>query len=111
MMCWSLSARGFSCVIVGSKKFVVYLALAHRQSAPDLKEAMHTQGGSILHLDGTCEGGGPMLMSSLDSLSQIVLGNVKVPSEKTAQIIPFLEEIKSRYGVPVAVVHDMGAGI
>lgn len=94
-----------------ARKFVVYLALAHRQSAPGLKEAMHTQGGYILHLDGTCEGGGPMLMSSLDSLSEIVLGNVKVPSEKTEQIIPFLQEIKSRYGVPVAVVHDMGAGI
>ena len=93
------------------KKFVVYLALAHRQSAPCLKEAMHAQGGYILHLDGTCEGGGPMLMSSLDSLSEIVLGNVKVPSEKTEQIIPFLEEIKSRYGVPVAMVHDMGPGI
>lgn len=94
-----------------AKKFVVYLALAHRQSAPGLKDAMHTQGGYVLHLDGTCEGGGPMLMSSLDSLSEIVLGNVKVPSEKTEQIIPFLEQIKSRYGVPVAVVHDMGAGI
>jgi hypothetical protein len=93
------------------KKFVVYLALAHRQSAPRLKEVMRDQGGYILHLDGTCEGGGPMLMSSLDSLSQIVLGNVKVPSEKTQEIIPFLEEIKRRYGVPLAAVHDMGAGI
>ena len=52
-----------------------------------------------------------MLMSSLDSLSEIVLGNVKVPSEKTEQIVPFLQEIKSRYGVPVAAVHDMGPGI
>jgi hypothetical protein len=40
-----------------------------------------------------------------------VLGNVKVPSEKTEQIVPLLQEIKSRYGVPLAVVHDMGAGI
>ena len=71
---------------------------------------MRAQGGYILHLDGTGEGGGPMLMSSLDSLSEIVLGNVKVPSEKTEQIIPFLEEIKRRYGVPVAAVHDMGRG-
>lgn len=93
------------------KKFVVYLALAHRQSAPDLQKAMQTQGGYMLHLDGTCEGGGPMLMSSLDSLSEIVLGNVKAPSEKAEQIIPFLQEIKRRYGVPVAVVHDMGVGI
>ncbi|MEK7745854.1 MAG: transposase [Elusimicrobiota bacterium] len=93
------------------KKFVVYLALAHRQSAPRLKEVLRDQGGYILHLDGTCERGGPMLMSSLDSISEIVLGNVKVPSEKTEEIIPFLEEIKSRYGVPLASVHDMGAGI
>lgn len=93
------------------KKFVVYLALAHRQCAPRLRRAMRNQGGYVLHLDGTCEGGGPMLMSSLDSISEIVLGNVKVPSEKTEQIIPFLQELKARYGVPVAVVHDMGAGI
>ena len=93
------------------KKFIVYLALAHRQCAPRLKEAMRTEGGYVLHLDGTCESGGPMLMSSLDSLSEIVLGNVKVPSEKAERIIPFLQEIKGRYGVPVAVVHDMGVGI
>ena len=93
------------------KKFVVYLALAHRQSAPRLKAAMRAQGGYILHLDGTCEGGGPMLMSSLDAISQIVLGSVKVPSEKAEQLIPFLKDIKARYGVPIAAVHDMGAGI
>lgn len=93
------------------KKFVVYLALAHRQSAPRLKEAMQDKGGYILHLDATCECGGPMLMSSLDSLSEIVLGNVKLPSEKTQEIIPFLEQIKERYGLPLALVHDMGSGI
>jgi hypothetical protein len=93
------------------KKFIVYLALAHRQSAPALKEAMHAQGGYILHLDGTCEGGGPMLMSSLDSLSEIVLGNVKVPSERAEQLVPFLQDIRRRYGVPLAVVRDMGLGI
>jgi GNAT superfamily N-acetyltransferase len=72
---------------------------------------MHAQGGYMLHLDGTCEGGGPMLMSSLDSLSEIVLGNVKVPSERAEQLVPFLQEIRRRYGVPVAIVHDMGLGI
>jgi len=40
-----------------------------------------------------------------------VLGSVKVPSEKAEQLIPFLKEIKARYGVPLAAVHDMGAGI
>jgi hypothetical protein len=93
------------------KKFIVYLALAHRQSAPALRQVMRGQGGYILHLDGTGEGASPRLMSSLDSLSQIVLGNVKVPAEKTEQIVPFLQQIKRRFGMPAALVHDMGQGI
>jgi uncharacterized C2H2 Zn-finger protein len=94
-----------------AKKFVVYLALAHRQCAPRLNALLRGNGGYILHLDGTCEGGGPMLMSSLDSLSQIVLGNRKMPSEKAAEIIPLLQQIKQRHGSPAGIVHDMGTGI
>ena len=94
-----------------AKKFVVYLALAHREAAPQLQQAMRAEGGYILHLDGTCEGGGPMLMSSVDSISDIVLGSVKAPSEKAQQITPFLQQINARYGPPLATVHDMGVGI
>jgi transposase len=36
---------------------------------------------------------------------------VKLPSEKAEQIIPFLKEIKKRFGKPLAAVHDMGGGI
>ena len=94
-----------------AKKFVVYLAIAHRQAAPTIKQAMRANGGYILHLDATCGGKEPLLMSSLDSISQIVLGNVKLPSEKAETIIPFLEQIKQLFGEPIASVHDMGAGI
>jgi hypothetical protein len=94
-----------------AKRFVVYLAIAHRQAAPALKQAMCANGGYILHLDATCGGKEPLLMSSLDSISQIVLGNVKLPSEKAETIIPFLEQMKQRFGEPIASVHDMGAGI
>ncbi|MCX6355800.1 MAG: transposase [Candidatus Aureabacteria bacterium] len=93
------------------KKFIVYLALSHRQCTPKIREAMHEKGGSIFHLDGNCEGGAPVLMSGLDSLSEIVLGNVKLPSEKAEQIIPFIKEMKSRFGSPLALIHDMGGGI
>jgi hypothetical protein len=94
-----------------ARKFIVYLAMAHRQAAPVIKQAMHAKGGYILHLDATCDGKEPFLMSSLDSISQIVLGNVKLPSEKAETIIPFLEQIKRLFGEPIASVHDMGAGI
>lgn len=98
-------------VEVLAKKSIVYLAIAHRQCSPKIRQAMHAQGGYIFHLDGTCEGKGPFLISGLDSLTEIVLGNVKPASEKKEQIIPFLKEIKRLFGNPIALVHDMGSGI
>jgi hypothetical protein len=92
-------------------KFVVYLALAHQRRSPELHADMQTRGGYICHLDATCEGRDPFLMSSLDSLSNIVLGNVKLPAEDEAHIVPFLERLKHSFGVPLALVHDMGKGI
>ena len=92
-------------------KFIVYLALAHQRRAPALHADLRTRGGYICHLDATCEGGAPFLMSSLDALSDIVLGNVKLPAEDEAHIVPFLERLRQAFGVPLALVHDMGVGI
>lgn len=38
------------------RKFIIYLALAHRESQPHLRDLMARRGGYILHVDGTCEG-------------------------------------------------------
>jgi len=92
-------------------KFITYLAMAHERRAPEITADMQLRGGYICHLDATCEGGNPLLMSSIDSLSDIVLGNVKLPAEDAEHIVPFLERIKKAYGIPLALVHDMGAGI
>ncbi len=93
------------------KKFVVYLALAHKESRKQIKDQLSSRGGYILHLDGTCERDSPHLMTALDEITEIVLSNIKIPSEKAEKIIPFLREIKKSYGVPSALVHDMGKGI
>lgn len=93
------------------KKFIVYLALAHCRSSQSIKESMEARGGYILHLDGTCEGDSPHLMSGLDEISGIVLHNVKIPSESADRIIPFLKRIKQDYGTPLAIVCDMAKGI
>ena len=96
--------------LLGSK-FIVYLALAHYRRAPAIAADMRRRGGYICHLDATCEGRDPFLMSSIDSLSDIVLGNVKLPAEDEANIVPFLDRIRQAFGVPLALVHDMGKGI
>lgn len=93
------------------RKFIIYLALAHRQSQAVLKEYLADRGGYILHVDGTCEGNSPNLFCGLDGLSELVLDSVKISSEKKDQLIPFFRGIKDRFGEPRALVHDMGKGI
>ena len=93
------------------KKFIVYLAIAHQQSRQRLKQKMVSQGGYILHLDGTCEGDSPHLFTGIDGIAQIVLDNIKLPSEKAELLIPFFRQIREQYGDPIALVHDMGSGI
>lgn len=92
-------------------KFIVYLAIAHQQRAASITAAMRLSGGFVCHLDATCEGRDPLLMSSIDSLSEIVLGNIKLPSEHQDHIVPFLQRIKETFGIPLALVHDLGRGI
>lgn len=93
------------------RKFIVYLAIAHQQSRQRLKKVMELRGGYILHVDGTCEGDSPHLFTGIDGIAQIVLDNIKLPSEKAELLIPFFRQIRHQYGDPIALVHDMGKGI
>jgi hypothetical protein len=103
-----ISEREISCL---GRKFIIYLALAHRQSQLTLREYLTGRGGYILHVDGTCEGDSPNLFCGLDGLSELVLDTVKISSEKQEQLVPFFRGIKEQYGEPRALVHDMGKGI
>ena len=93
------------------RKFVMYLAMGHQQATPRIRQTMEISGGYILHLDAMHEGDAPALMTGMDSLSKIVLANVKLPSEHSDHIVPFLRKLQSDYGTPAACVHDMGTGI
>lgn len=93
------------------RKFIVYLALAHRQSQPHIRNLMARRGGYILHVDGTCEGDSPTLFFGLDGISELVLDTIKNPSEKKELLFPFFQRIKDHYGEPQALVHDMSRGI
>jgi len=93
------------------RRFIVLLALAHRRCAGRLQQALSLQGGYILHLDATYEDKSPLLMTGIDAVMEIVLGNIKLPSEKAEGIVPFLRQLKQCFGPPLASVHDMSKGI
>jgi hypothetical protein len=65
---------------------------------------MGLSGGYVLHLDATHDGNAPALMTGMDSLSEIVLGNVKIPSEHTDHIAPFLQKLQKDFGNQQACV-------
>jgi mRNA-degrading endonuclease YafQ of YafQ-DinJ toxin-antitoxin module len=94
-----------------ANKFIMYLSMAHKQSQHRIRQMLSLNGGYILHLDATCEGESPHLMCGLDGITEIVLENEKMSSEKAETIIPFLKKIQKAYGDPLAMVHDMGKGI
>jgi hypothetical protein len=93
------------------RRFIVLLALAHRRCSQRLRQAICLQGGYILHLDATYEDKSPMLMTGFDAVMDIVLGNIKLPSEKAEGIVPFLRRLQECFGPPLALVHDMSKGI
>ena len=93
------------------RRFIVLLSLAHRRCAGRLQQAMALQGGYILHLDATYEDKSPLLMTGIDAVMEIVLGNIKLPSEKADGIVPFLRQLDQCFGPPLASVHDMSKGI
>jgi hypothetical protein len=94
-------------VHVQAKRFILYLAEVHRESQDALNELLKQQGGYILHLDGTCDGASSHLISALDGISNLVLMNVKIESEKAEYVEPMLSEINRIHGAPLAIVTDM----
>lgn len=94
-----------------SQKFIIYLSILHQQAGETLKMQILQNGGYILHIDGTSEGASPHLITAIDEITNFVLANVKVPSEKTEQVVPFLKDIKEQYGNPLAVTSDMGRAL
>jgi len=93
------------------KKFVLYLAQAHKNKESEIKGLVQRNGGYIVHLDGTCDGSSPHLFCALEELLKLVLLSRKIPSESIDAIVSILEELKVCYGTPLGIVCDMSAAI
>lgn len=93
------------------RKFILHLAAAHKRATPRINRATALSGGYVLHLDAAHEADAPVLFTGIDGLSKIVLASVKMPSESSEHIAPFLKTLRENYGEPAACVHDMGKGV
>jgi hypothetical protein len=94
-----------------AEKFIVYLAALHHMRTDRMCDIIAKNGGYILHLDTFGDKDSPRIITGIDSISDFVLDNMKIASEKSRYIEPFLIKMAGRFGQPVGVVQDMGKGI
>lgn len=94
-----------------AKLFLSHLQELHNRHVEQLRSALADDGGWPLHIDATCEDGRGTLLVALAGWRQWVLGAWKVPTERSEAIEPCLREVVSRFGVPCAVMRDLGRGI
>ena len=93
------------------KKFILYLAQAHKNKETEIKGLIQKNGGYIAHLDGTCDGASPHFFCAIEEQLKLVLLSRKIPSESADAIIPILWELEEAYGRPLGIVCDMSKAI
>jgi hypothetical protein len=91
--------------------YLDYLGRLHYSSNEKINATMDSQGGYILHVDSTCEGHAPHLLTCLDGISGFVLYSQKIQSENANSLQTSFEKVKKLFGTPLCCVHDMGRGI
>jgi hypothetical protein len=94
-----------------SDNFLIYCRCVHELASTKIKEVQDKRGGYILHIDATVEEDSDMVFVGMNSVNGWILHSRKIKSESHEEIIPALEEIKNRYGEPLAIKRDMGKGM
>jgi hypothetical protein len=95
-----------------AKKFVHYVAEAHKDKLPEIRHFLHRGGGYFLYFDAMHPGDGAahiMCAVAEEILEKvnIVLGSAKLPTESRESVAAFFREIKEKYGSPLAGICDM----
>ena len=92
-------------------QFLLYLGKFHYLNVTRINQSMAKRGGYILHIDSTCEGRKPHLLTCLDALSGYVLYSQKIGGENEAELTVAFQRVKALFVIPFCIVHDMGIGI
>ncbi len=94
-----------------ARRFLVYLQALHEQRAPELRAALAADGGWPLHLDATGENGRGTLLVVYAGWRGWVLGSWKIPTERADSILPRLRTMAARFGLPCAIMRDLGKAV
>jgi len=94
-----------------AKLFLAYLKQLHNKHMGQLQNILEQDGGWPLHVDATGEDGRGTLFVAYAGWRKWVLGAWKIPTERTAAILPCLHEVVQQFGTPCAIMRDLGRAI
>jgi hypothetical protein len=95
-------------VSVLAKRFVLHLGSLHNMRSKELKAAFMADGGYPLHIDATGENGCGTILVGYAGWRKWILGCWKLTTECAEQIKPKLHEIADLFGMPCAIIRDLG---
>jgi len=93
------------------ESFLDGLAAIHQVHLPILKARFRSDGGYVLHVDGTCEPGTDVLFMAVAEPRGWVLETAKMTSETTAEIRAVIHRCAEGLGEPLALVRDLSFNI
>ena len=88
--------------------FLEHLEELHISRAPVFREALAQDGRYPLHIDATGEDGRGTLFVAYAGWREWVLGSWKLTTERADKVLPCLREIVALFGVPCAIMRDLG---
>jgi hypothetical protein len=91
-----------------ARLFLQALEALHEARTAELRAALAADGGWPLHIDATGEKGRGTLFVALAGWRGWVLGAWKLPTERADAVVPCLREVAERFGVPCAIMRDLG---
>ena len=94
-----------------AKLFLCYIKRLHNKHMGQLQNILAKDGGWPLHVDATGEDGRGTLFVAFAGWRKWVLGAWKIPTERTDAILPCLHEVVRQFGIPCAIVRDLGRAI
>ncbi len=83
----------------------------HRSKKGKIKTFFESQGGLILHEDGTHKSGGKVVFVLQEGISDIIIDSELIASESEENVKPILLKLKENFGSPLVVVRDMAEGL
>ena len=92
-------------------RFLFYLEAMHQGAHGLLRQYLAGRGGYTALVDGTCEGGSPVLLGVTEAEEEMVLGSWKIATENAPDVETCLRALAEAVGRPKRGMHDQSSGI